>query len=318
MNVATHPLRVLSLCSGYGGLDLAVKRVFPSARTLCYVEREVSAVRVLASRMAEGSLDSAPVWDDVSTFDPAPWVVCVDLVVAGFPCQPHSIAGKREGTADHRWPVWDDIIRIAKSCAARSVFLENVPGLLTSSGGASIAKVRADLDRAGFTHQSACIVAASDVGASHRRNRLFILAYTDGTRQPQRSGHESDVRRWAGDEGEAMAHAKCTGLEGWQAECRIHQRQAIERGCYGIFAPGPDADWSTIDPKFWPATAQSSVRGMADGTSRRLDVSRADRLRLLGNGVVPLQAAIALKWLMNNNACPQMAEALVRANIGGI
>ena len=296
--MATHPLRVLSLCSGYGGLDLAVKRVFPSARTLCYVEREVSAVRVLASRMAEGSLDSAPVWDDVSTFDPAPWVVCVDLVVAGFPCQPHSVAGKREGTADHRWPVWDDIIRIAKSCAARSVFLENVPGLLTSSGGASIAKVRQDLDDAGFTDQSACVLGARDVGASHKRDRLFILAHAKGVRDAWWSKAEAE-RQGVISRGVALAHAKCTGLEGWQAECRIHQRQAIERGGYGIFAPGPDADWSAIAPRFWPATAQPALRRVADGVAGRLDLSRADRLRLLGNGVVPLQAAIALKYLLS-------------------
>lgn len=140
--MASHPIRVLSLCSGYGGLDLAVKRVFPAARTICYVEREVSCVRVLASRMADGALDPAPVWDDVSTFDPSPWAGAVDLVVAGFPCQPHSVAGKREGVKDDRWPVWDDVIRIARGCAAQSVFLENVPGLLTSSGGEASPKSR--------------------------------------------------------------------------------------------------------------------------------------------------------------------------------
>lgn len=252
--------------------------------------------------MADGTLDPAPVWDDVATFDPCPWAGSVDLIVAGFPCQPHSVAGKQQGIADHRWPVWDDIIRIAKGCAARAVFLENVPGLLTSSGGASIARVRADLDSAGFAHQSACIVAASDVGASHQRKRLFILAHADSQRQSQRGWNEQNIWRRTGDQRQAMADAKVTRLEiGQPGSLQKQSRSQCGRAEY---APGPDADWSTINPRLWPATAEPAFRGMADGTARGLDIARADRLRMLGNGVVPGQAAIALMALMDALTTP--------------
>ena len=110
--MAAYP-RVMSLCSGYGGLDLAVRLVFSGARTVLYCEREVSCARILAARMEDGQLDPAPIWSDVATLDARPWAGAVDLIVAGFPCQPHSLAGARKGTADHRWPVWDDIISIA-------------------------------------------------------------------------------------------------------------------------------------------------------------------------------------------------------------
>lgn len=255
--MAAYP-RVLSLCSGYGGLDLAVRRVFPTARTVCYVEREVSCVRVLAARMEDGSLDPAPVWDDVSTFDPEPWAGAVDLVVAGFPCQPHSVAGKREGIKDDRWPVWDDVIRIARGCSARSIFLENVPGLLTSSGGASIGKVKSDLEYAGFSRCADIVVSAGSVGAHFGGARWFCLGTTDGDGLPR------EFRQWT--------------------ENRDKRRQGAN------LVQTARRAFATDMP------AAPCIFGVADGVAERMDTR--DRIRLLGNGVVPLQAAIALQALM--------------------
>jgi len=83
--VAVRYPRVLSLCSGVGGLDLGVS-LATGGRTVCYVEREAFAASVLVGRMAASALDPAPVWDDLKTFGGVPWRGAVDLVCAGFPC----------------------------------------------------------------------------------------------------------------------------------------------------------------------------------------------------------------------------------------
>lgn len=126
------------------------------------------------------------------------------------------------------------------------------------------------------------------------------MAHANGQRQSQRGGNVADVRRWSGDESASMANAESMRLEERQCEpSRSGKKlQTTQRDSYGIFAPGPDADWSTVAPEFWPATAQPALRRVAYGTARRMDISRGDRLRMLGNGVVPLQAAAALTHLI--------------------
>jgi len=118
--------RILSLCAGVGGLELGLKLAIPGARTVCYVERDSYAAATLVARMADQALDPAIVWDDIATFDGRPWRGRVDLVTAGFPCQPASLAGRRRGTADDRW-LWPDIVRIIGEVRPQYVFLENVP-----------------------------------------------------------------------------------------------------------------------------------------------------------------------------------------------
>ena len=77
---------IISLCAGIGGLDLGLGIAVPDARTVCYVEREIAACAILAARMADGSLESAPIWSDLTTFDGEPWRGSVDCVIAGLPC----------------------------------------------------------------------------------------------------------------------------------------------------------------------------------------------------------------------------------------
>lgn len=96
----------LSLCSGAGGLDLGLTIAMPGYRTVGHVERETYAAAILVARMEEATLDPAPVWDDVASFDGRPWRGAVDIITAGYPCQPFSVAGKRKGADDprHLWP----------------------------------------------------------------------------------------------------------------------------------------------------------------------------------------------------------------------
>jgi DNA (cytosine-5)-methyltransferase 1 len=162
----------VSLCSGIGGIDLGLRLALgESYRTVCFVERDAFAASVLVARMEDKALDLAPIWDDLYSFDGKPWRGVVDIVSAGFPCQPWSVAGKRKGIADERW-LWPEIARIIGECEPSFVFLENVPGLLWH--GLSV--VLEDLAALGFDVEWDSF-RASDVGAPHKRERLFILAH---------------------------------------------------------------------------------------------------------------------------------------------
>lgn len=189
---------------GGGGLDLAVhaalRRLGCAPRTVVHVEREAYAAAVLAARMAEGALDAAPIWSDLTTFDARRWRGCVDLVLAGFPCQPASVAGKRGGTDDARW-LWPAVARCVEGVRPWGVFVENVPGLLTVGGrpdlfadgwalepatdesdglvrGGAFAEVLADLAALGFDAEWMRLAADDPaVGATQERERIFLLAH---------------------------------------------------------------------------------------------------------------------------------------------
>lgn len=162
----------LALCSGIGGLDLGLRlAIGEQYRTVCHVERDAFAAADLVARMEEAALDLAPIWDDVATFGGEPWRGIVDLVSAGFPCQPWSVAGKRKGTEDQRW-LWPDIARIIGEVEPGLVYLENVPGLLRHG----LREVLSDLASLGFDAEWTDLSAAA-IGAPHRRERIFVLAW---------------------------------------------------------------------------------------------------------------------------------------------
>jgi DNA (cytosine-5)-methyltransferase 1 len=191
--------------------------------------------------MEDKAMDSAPIWDDLTTFDGAAWRGLVDIVSAGFPCQPWSVVGKGKGRSDERW-IWPSIADIIRDVRPRFVFLENVPGLIIRDGlGPVLGRLALD----GYDAEW-IVVSASGVGAPHERRRLYLLG-----------------------------HAMCSGLE------RLHETNR------GINLQSTTGDiW-----RFWyPEPAMARV---ANGIP-----NRADRIRLCGNGVVPLQAAAAFVELV--------------------
>lgn len=311
--MVAYPRSVLSLCSGYGGLELGLRLAVPTARTVCYVEREAYAAALLATRIEEESLDDAPIWSDLSTFDPIPWRGVVDCITGGYPCQPFSVAGRRGGTDDPRH-LWPHIARLVGELRPRWCFFENVRNHINIG----LEQVRADLLGMGYRVEAG-IYSAAEVGASHRRERLFILAHADDAGLEGRDGTER------GGTDERAARPSSPAL--------------------GIFPPGPDArdEWAGIlatRPDLAPAVAdadirgqqrvggagqerdgrggteslhhdqvhgrpdatgeaatQSPIRGLADGTTGGL-AFRGDQLRAGGNGVVPVQAAFAFATLV--------------------
>jgi DNA (cytosine-5)-methyltransferase 1 len=209
--------------------------------------------------MAEGSMGSCPIWDDLESFDGRAYRDRVDLVVAGFPCQGASVAGKRRGTADERW-LWPLVWRTIIDCGASMLFVENVPGLLNVNGGAAFAEIVDALAARGWIAEWDCIPAAA-VGAPHIRDRVFLLAADPDGVGSQSIGHVGQL-----DEGERPEH-----------------RDDLDR-CN--VSPG----WARVVGRVAP---ESSFRGMDDGVAVELERDWHERLHLLGSGVVPQAAARA-------------------------
>ena len=139
----------------------------------------------------------APIWNDLESFDGRPWRGVVDLLSAGFPCQPVSSAGKRRAQEDERW-LWPHVARVVREVRPRIVALENVPGLLVRGFG----DVLGELAALGFNAEWMCL-RASDLGASHIRRRVFVLAW-----------RERDALRLLTERGEGSARP----TEPWDAE----------------------------------------------------------------------------------------------------
>jgi DNA (cytosine-5)-methyltransferase 1 len=164
----------LGLCAGYGGIELGLKRVLPTMRTVALCEIEAFACANVVAKMEAGLMDPAPVWTDLKTF---PWGAFrdrVDILTGGYPCQPFSAAGKRLGTDDprHLWPYIASGIRLLRP---RVCFFENVEGHITLG----LSSVISDLEELGY-EVSWGIFSAAECGAPHQRKRVFILAHLCG------------------------------------------------------------------------------------------------------------------------------------------
>ena len=173
--------RVLDLFSGYGGFALGLRLAGLDATTVCYVEWDKYCQKVIQQRQRDGLLDDAPIWDDIKSFDGRPWRGCVDLLVAGFPCQPHSVAGKRAGADDDR-NLWPDTLRIISEVRPSHIILENVPGILVSDGGRPPygGTVVGELSEIGYDAEW-MLVSAAEAGAPHLRKRWWLVSHTDGS-----------------------------------------------------------------------------------------------------------------------------------------
>jgi site-specific DNA-cytosine methylase len=236
--VALRPFRILSLFSGAAGLDRGIAAAVRDASSVCFVERESYAAGVLATRMEAGDLAPAPIWSDVRTFEGGPWRGRVDCVAGGFPCQDISNAGKREGIEGERSGLWSEFARIIREVGPRFVFVENVGALVVRG----LDRVLGDLASLGFDAEWGCF-RADEVGAPHRRERLFILAYAGGDalrelaeRQQQRPAERGNAV--PGEHGsDDLAHADHRG-RGERADEDQFQREQGRRG----LSPAGDGD----------------------------------------------------------------------------
>ena len=172
----TQQLRELSLFSGIGGGLLGTKLL--GWKAIGYVEFNTYCQQVLQQRIKEGYLDDAPIFGDITEFinegHAEAYRGYADVITAGFPCQPFSVAGKQKGEADSR-NKWPDTIRVIREVRPTYILLENVPAILANP---YIHTIFYELAESGYDCQWDRI-RASDVGAPHRRERLWIVAHAN-------------------------------------------------------------------------------------------------------------------------------------------
>ncbi len=161
-----------------------------------YVERDSYAAAALMARMEESSLDLAPIFvGEIQQLDGRELRGEVDVVCGGIPCQPYSLAGNQLGNEDDR-ALWHEFARIVAECEPSMVFIENVPTFVTRGWFRPLGE---ELCRLGFEVVDPFFISARDVGAPHRRKRVFILAHRD------LDGPEAERRERELDEGERAA-----------------------------------------------------------------------------------------------------------------
>jgi len=171
--MVSRPRHGLSLCAGGGGLDLGLMLAEPGYHTRAFVEWEDWPRTVLIAAQRAGYFAPAPIWDDLRSFDARPFRGAFDTILAGYPCQPFSAAGKRGGADDPRH-LWPEVARVIAECRPEWVFLENVSGHVTLG----LETVLRELWHMGYS-PAAGLFSAAEVGAPHQRVRIFILAHTD-------------------------------------------------------------------------------------------------------------------------------------------
>jgi len=169
----TKEQNIISFCTGYGGIELGLEGAGVNVRTIAACEIEAYAIKNLVDKMEKGALQPFPIWSNLKTFDGAPFRDKVHGLIGGYPCQPFSQAGKRKGTEDerHLWPYIQQHIATIRPVWC---FFENVSGHL-SMGFDEVCKSLWDM---GYRVEAG-MFTASEVGATHQRKRLFILAHSE-------------------------------------------------------------------------------------------------------------------------------------------
>lgn len=291
-------MKIGSVFSGIGGLDLAVEAV-TGGKVAWHSEIDPYACHVLSAR-----------WPGVQNLGDIKDVhhpPSVDAMCGGFPCQDISVAGKGAGLSGGKSGLWWEYHRLVEEASPRLVFIENVAALLRRG----LQQVVGSLSELGFDAEW-CSLSASSVGATHRRNRVFVLAYRDRGDLRKLAEwnelHQAERRdRISVDPREPVAHGVRRRFEGSSTKHGVNWRDGSWNDPHGrdssvVYPPPPD------DGKGWvrwigaggpaPGVCRSAYGSPSGLDARR----RRGRIRCLGNGVVPRQATAAFLSLINRGA----------------
>ncbi|MDE2105551.1 MAG: DNA cytosine methyltransferase [Patescibacteria group bacterium] len=304
-------MRVLDLFSGIGGFSLGLEAA--GMTTVAFCEREPFCRAVLKKHWPD-----IPCHDDVTTLDGKQYNGTIDVIAGGFPCQDISLAGKGAGLAGERSSLWFEYLRIIKEAQPRYAIIENVSALRSRG----LEEVLRSLAEIGYDAEWHCI-PASAVGAPHRRDRVWVVAYPQGERytcgepaneasqereimgggetQGLRIAESSNTHRVRNDA--LMADANDKGSQGRNGEELSERASEQPIGSSSTSIPNAESeqaggvlssrlsaylsagcDRARQAPSWEP---ESHVCGVADGVPNRVH-----RLKSLGNSIVPQIAQI--------------------------
>jgi DNA (cytosine-5)-methyltransferase 1 len=281
-------LRTLDLFSGIGGFSLGLEST-GFFETIGFVEKDKFCQKVLKKHWSNINIE-----EDIRNVKGEKYQA--DVVTGGFPCQPFSVAGKRKSTADDRY-LWDEMLRVIRETKPRWVIGENVEGIVNINEGMVLRQVLNDLENEGFKSQC-IIIPASGIGAWHQRKRIWIMAYSDSNR------YVSEIRRGNGEEKglpvqdrekDSTSRQSIGTSDVWQTNKEYVPNTNIKglerhRDEYELREAKQEKNfiWSSNDgtKKSW-WQIESELCGVPNGVSYELDKDRSNRIKALGNSIVP-------------------------------
>ena len=286
-------LRHLDLFSGIGGFTLAAKWV--GIQTDQFVEIDPYCQRILAK-----NFPGVPIHGDIATFTATQGQF--DVITGGFPCQDISRANPNgRGLEGERSGLFHELMRIVRQCRPRYVVLENVAALLSKHGGRDMGTVLWELSESGYDAEWQVISAAS-VGAPHLRERVFIIAYADGKRhiqsQTRGSIYNQDWHNPPSQQKKREQFYATISSRSTTPHTNRSRREKLNTPTISA-TPGHTTGGIIKGGDHWEV--EPGVGRMADGVPRRVD-----RIRGLGNAVVPQVATIALRRVLelDTTICP--------------
>lgn len=316
-------MRILDLFAGIGGFSLAAH--WAGWETAAFVEWDKYPQKVLAK-----NFPGVPIYSDIKEFhyEKEKYTIGpVDVISGGFPCQPFSAAGKRQGTNDDRY-LWPEMLRVIREVKPAWVVGENVAGLLTMDGGAVFEEVCASLEDEGYEVESFVLPAIS-CGAPHRRDRVWIVAnarHSNEGRKPggiskkngrsriqqqqpmvqfggtdqthgHATGYTDNNRHFTTEIGKGNKEGSDRNKEGQNKVCEPTRPNSAR----GFTASTDGSRWS--ETKWWPECSPKNtweknwgehwyevatrLCGIHDGLPSWVDGHRTNRLKALGNSIVP-------------------------------
>jgi len=301
-------LKVLDLFSGIGGFSLGLESL-GQFETIAFCEKDKFCQKVLQKNFPNITIEG-------EIRDVKGEKYKADVVCGGFPCQPFSVAGKRKGTDDDRY-LWDETIRVVRECKPKWFIGENVEGIINIQEGMVLRQVQTDLEKEGFEVQC-LIIPASGIGAWHQRKRVWIIGcnvsntfgkLSDGCSSTTRDSSTefkgvecnqswnwnevwSKTKRCSEQNRDNVQDSNSFGLQGHRLQSDNLQKKNSTREIFNSSVEKQQTWWQT----------QSELCGVPNGVSYELDKDRANRIKSLGNAIVPQMARIfglAIKRVLN-------------------